>query len=103
MKPYAAVLALRQKHACAMGADSDAAGGHRKKSTVGIILEDSQLGLVSLVLPGGPAYKKIKKGEGGPGVARHVGRHPSAAPQPMTTSMIAICIDLTARAAACCR
>ncbi len=115
---HAAVLALRQKHrdareallsaadpsACATDADSDAAGvsgGERNKSTVGVRVGSSQLGLVSMVLQGGPAYKKIKKGEGGPGVARHVGRHPSAAPRPMTTMMIAICIYLTARAAAC--
>jgi len=112
---HAVVLALRQKHkdareallsgadpsACAMDADSDAAGvsgGERQKSTVGVRVGSSQLGLVSMVLPGGPAYKKIKKGEGGPGVAQHVGRHQSAAPRPMTTMMIAICIDLTARA-----
>jgi hypothetical protein len=93
MKPYAAVLALRQKHACAMGADSDAAGGERKKSTVGIILEDSQLGLVSMVLPGGPAYKKIKKGQGGHVVARRGVRSSAAARQMM---MIVIYRDLTA-------
>ncbi len=114
------VLALRQKHrdareallsaadpsACTMGADSDAAvvsGGERKKSTVGVQVGSShlKLGIVSMVLPGGPAYKKIKKGEGEPCVARHVGRNPSAAPWPMTTMMIVICIDLTARAVAC--
>ena len=79
MEPLAAVLALRQKHAFSMGADSHAAG-ERKESTVGIILEDSQLGLVSMVLPGGPAYKKIKKGKGGPGVAQRGGGL-SAAPR----------------------
>jgi hypothetical protein len=62
--PDQVIQTLRQKHACV---ESDAAGDAsvltRKKATVGVVLDDSQLGLVSLVLPGGPAYKKIKKGD----------------------------------------
>jgi hypothetical protein len=63
--PDQVIQTLRQKHACA---ESDAAGDAfpvptRKKATVGVVLDDAQLGLVSMVLPGGPAYKRIKKGD----------------------------------------
>ena len=57
----AAVLELREKHARRLSGGGGA-GGPRKKATVGVILDDSQLGLVSMVLPGGPAHKKLKKG-----------------------------------------
>ena len=57
----AVVLEMREKHARGLG-DGGGAGGPGKKATVGVILDESQLGLVAMVLPGGPAYKKLKKG-----------------------------------------
>ena len=54
------VLTLRQREQERMAGSPK---NSKKKSTVGVVLDDSVVGLVNMVIPGGPAHKKIRKGD----------------------------------------
>jgi hypothetical protein len=58
--PPAIVRELRNKYSMdAVSAPSKS----KKKSTVGVVLDDGTLGLVTMVIPGGPSHRKIQKGD----------------------------------------